>query len=163
MSENSVGILGSHKNKINIHNSTISNNNRGIIPAEAAQVSITGSTLSGNNHEAVTSGIGHYFELKNSTVRDNGAGICTGEGTFVDNTISNNDGYGIQLVGLIAPGSLGESTIVGNEIRENGGAGINFVFSSGVVQKNTISNNQTGILPLQDLRLVPFIFLSTAE
>lgn len=117
-----------------------------MFPGEACDVSITQSTLSGNTLEAVGTSIGHFIDVKNSVVRGNGAGIATGEGTFVGNTISNNGGFGIRLIGLVAPMDLGTACIVGNDILKNAGAGIDFSFSSGDVQGNTIRNNQTGIV-----------------
>lgn len=146
VSDNLVGVEGGLGHQIDIRDSTIRDNGIGINPGEGSQLSITQSTLSGNDNEAVSTSLGHSIEVENSTVRANGAGIATGEGLFADNTISNNDGYGIRLIGLVAPADLGTATIVGNDIQGNAGPGIEFTASSGLVRENTIANNQNGIV-----------------
>jgi hypothetical protein len=146
VTDNAVGIRGGPKGRVAIRDSVISDNEVGVAPGEGARLSITESTLSGNSDAAVSTDLGHHTELRRSTVRDNGAGVETGEGTFVDNTIADNDGVGLRLIGLVAPGDLGTATVVGNEIRNNAGAGIEFASCGGVVRGNAITGNRTGIL-----------------
>lgn len=145
VSDTSVGITGFPKVDMNIQGSTIKDNGTGIAGNEAFGITITGSILSGNE-SAVTTDLGNFMEVENSTVIDNGTGIEAGEGTFVNNTITGNDGFGLRLIGLVAPTDLGSATIVGNEIQGNAGPGIEFTSSSGDVRENMIADNQIGIL-----------------
>lgn len=145
ITDSAVGIRGGPKRYIEVSDSVISDNGVGIGPGEGTRLSITESTLSGND-AAVSTDSGHVTELKRSTVRDNGAGVATGEGTFVDNTVADNDGYGLRLIGLVAPTDLGTATVVGNEIRDNDGPGIEFTSSGGTVRGNAIAGNGIGIL-----------------
>lgn len=145
VTDNVVGIRGGPKGRIAISDSVISDNDVGVGPGEGTRLSITETTLSGNSESAVSTDLGHYMELRRSTVRDNGTGIDTGEGTFVDNTIADNDGFGLRLIGLVGPTDLGSATIVGNDIRNNGGPGIEFTSSGGTVRGNAIVGNETGI------------------
>jgi parallel beta-helix repeat protein len=145
VTDNSVGIRGGPKGRIMLRDSVVSDNGVGIGPGEGTRLSIVDSTLSGNEDEAVSTDVGHSTELKRSTVRNNGAGIDTGQGTFVDNSIIDNDGFGLRLIGLVAPTDLGSATIVGNEIRNNAGPGIEFTSSGGVVRANEIAGNRIGI------------------
>lgn len=142
----SSGISGSYKPSISVRDSVIRDNNRGIISGEAARLSITQSTLSGNDEEAVSTTLGNFIEVKNSTIENNGAGIEAGEGTLSDNTITSNAGYGIQLIGLVAPTTIGDTTIIRNDIQDNSGAGIRFEGSNGVVRENIIEDNQNGVV-----------------
>ena len=146
VTDSSVGIRGGPKGRIAIRGSVISDNDVGVGPGEGTRLSITESTLSGNGDAAVSTDLGHYMELKRSTVRDNGAGIDAGEGTFVDNTVADNDGFGLRLIGLVAPTDLGSATVVGNDIRNNAGPGIEFTSSGGEIRGNAITGNRVGIL-----------------
>ncbi len=85
------------------------------------------------------------MEVKNSTITENATGIEAGIGTFVNNTIANNNGYGLQLGGLVADTSVGPITISGNDIRNNAGPGIKFTAGVGEVRENEIRENQIGI------------------
>jgi len=142
----SVAISGNYKPNISVQDSEIRDNEVGIVGGEAARISITRSTVSGNSGNAVATGLGNIIEVENSTIENNGAGIEAGEGTLTDSTIANNNGYGIKLVGFLADTSIGDTTIVGNDIRNNSGAGIRFVASNGIVQENTIEDNQNGVV-----------------
>jgi len=142
----SVGVRGGPKGRIEISDSVVSDNDVGIAPGEGTRLSITESTLSGNRDAAVSTDTGHVTELRRSTVRDNGTGVATGEGTFRDNTIADNDGFGLRLIGLVAPTDLGAATVVGNEIRDNAGPGVEFTSSGGDVRENAIVGNRVGIL-----------------
>lgn len=146
ISNTSTAIGGNYAPRISVQESEIHNNEVGIIGGEAARISITRSALRDNDGNAVATGLGNIIEIKNSTIEANGTGINAGEGTLTNNTIRNNDGYGIQLIGLVAPTDIGETTIVGNDIQDNAGAGIRFVASNGVVRENTITDNQNGII-----------------
>ena len=146
ITDTSTGIRGGPGGSIEVRDSVISDNDVGIGPGEGTRLSVTESTLSGNADAAVTTDLGHVMDLKRSTVRDNGAGIDAGEGTFVDNTIADNDGFGLRLIGLVAPADLGSATVVGNDIRNNAGPGIEFTSSSGDVRENAILDNRVGIL-----------------
>ncbi|WP_435074302.1 right-handed parallel beta-helix repeat-containing protein [Halorubrum sp. HHNYT27] len=145
VTDNTVGIRGGPKGRIEIRDSVISDNEVGVGPGEGARLSITESTLSGNSDAAVSTDLGHVTELRRSTVRDNGTGIESGGGTFVDNTVADNDGFGLRLIGLVAPADLGSATVVGNDIRNNAGPGIEFTSCSGAVRANTITGNRIGI------------------
>ncbi|OYR53843.1 hypothetical protein DJ73_06685 [Halorubrum sp. Ea1] len=146
ITDNAVGVRGGPERRITVRNSVISGNKIGIGTTEGTRLSITETTLSGNTDAAVSTNSGHVTELKRSTVRDNGAGVATGAGTFVDNTVADNDGFGLRLIGLVAPGDLGDATVVGNAIRDNDGPGIEFASSGGDVSGNAIVGNRTGIL-----------------
>lgn len=146
ISNTSTAISGNYAPRISVQESEIHNNGVGIRGGEAARISITQSTVRDNDGNAVATGLGNTMEVSESTIEANGAGINAGEGTFTDNTIRNNDGDGVRLIGLVAPTDIGETTIVGNDIQENAGAGIRFVASNGVVQENTITDNQNGII-----------------
>jgi parallel beta-helix repeat protein len=145
ISNNAAGIDGVPKTVIDVHNSIIKDNGVGIGPEEASDITITESTLSGNR-SAVSTGSGNFVQLNSSVVKDNGTGIEAGEGTFLDSTVTGNDGYGLRLIGFIGPLDLGDATIVGNEIRNNAGPGIEFTSSNGDVRENTITDNRTGIV-----------------
>lgn len=146
VSNGSTGINGELKTKITLRNSTIRDNGTGISPGEASELTVVDSTVSGNDGNAVEPDIGHTVEMETSTVSDNGAGIDTGQGTFTDNTISDNDGFGVRLRGFEADRSLGDTSLVGNEISGNAGPGVVFASSSGVARGNTIANNRNGIV-----------------
>ncbi|WP_144797945.1 right-handed parallel beta-helix repeat-containing protein [Halorubrum depositum] len=146
VTDSSVGIRGGPKGRIAVRDSVVSDNGVGVGPGEGTRLSITESTLSGNSDAAVSTDLGHVTELRRSTVRENGAGVATGEGTFVDNTVADNDGFGLRLIGLVAPTDLGSATVVGNDIRNNAGPGIEFASSGGDVRGNAIVGNRTGIL-----------------
>ena len=145
VTDNAVGIRGGPKGRIAISDSVVSDNDVGVAPGEGARLSITESTLSGNRDAAVSTDLGHSMELRRSTVRENGAGVAAGEGTFVDNVITDNDGVGLRLIGLVGPTDLGSATVVGNEVRNNAGPGIEFTSCGGEVGGNAITDNRIGI------------------
>ncbi|WP_198664562.1 right-handed parallel beta-helix repeat-containing protein [Halorubrum sp. 48-1-W] len=143
---NNRGIDGDRKQEISIKSSIISDNSTGISGSEGCNISINQSDLNRNDNIAVAGGTASWVELEDSSVRDNGSGISSGEGTFVDSIISDNDGYGIELIGLVASADLGDTTIVGNTIQNNAGTGINFLYSNGTVRENVIANNNNGVI-----------------
>lgn len=146
VSDTSIGIIGPIQVTVTIRDSILKNNGVGIGTTEAFGITITESILSGNNVAVSTNDEGNIMEVENSTIVDNGRGIEAGVGTFVNNTIADNDGYGLQLGGLIAPADVGPVTIVGNNIRNNAGPGIEFTSAVGSVRENTITNNQSGVV-----------------
>jgi len=146
ISDTSVGIGGVLQVDVDITNSILKNNGIGIGYSEAFGITITESTLSGNDIAVITNEEGNIMEVKDSEIVENGNGITAGVGEFRNNTIADNDGYGLQLGGLIAGASFGPSTIAGNEIRNNSGAGIKFTSATGTVRENTIMNNGSGIV-----------------
>jgi parallel beta-helix repeat protein len=146
VSNTSVGIAGDLQVSVEITNSVLKGNNIGIGYSEAFGITITESILSGNGLAVYTNEEGNNMEVKDSAIVENGNGITAGIGTFVNNTIADNRGYGLQLGGLVADTSLGPITITGNEIRNNTGPGIRFTSAVGSVRENTITNNQSGIV-----------------
>ena len=145
VTDSSAGIRSESEGHIAIRESVISDNYVGVGLGEGTRLSITESTLSGNSDAAVSTDLGHYMELKRSTVRENGSGIAAGAGAFVDNAVIDNDGFGLRLIGLVAPTDLGSATVVGNEVRNNAGPGIEFTSSGGEVRENAIADNRIGI------------------
>jgi len=145
ITDSSAGIRGGAEANITVRDSVVSDNSVGVGPGDGARVSITESTLSGNRDAAVSTDLGHSMELRRSTVRENGAGVAAGEGTFVDNVITDNDGVGLRLIGLVGPTDLGSATVVGNEVRNNAGPGIEFTSCGGEVGGNAITDNRIGI------------------
>jgi hypothetical protein len=145
VADNAAGITGSLKSNMNIRNSVLRDNEVGISGNEAFGITIIESTLRGNG-SAVTTGDGNIMEIEDSAIENNDAGISAGVGTFTNNTFANNGGYGLQLIGLIAPADFGPITIVGNNILNNAGPGIEFTSGVGTVRENTITNNESGIV-----------------
>lgn len=145
VTDSAVGVRGAPKGLIAIRDSVVADNDLGVGPGEGARLSITESTLSGNRDAAVSTDLGHSMELRRSTVRDNGTGVEAGEGTFVDNTIADNDGFGLRLIGFVGPTNLGSATIAGNDIPNNAGPGIEFTSCGGEVRENVIVDNRVGI------------------
>lgn len=146
VSNTSLGIDGDIQVNVSVRDSIIKNNRVGIGTTEAFGITITESTLSGNEVAVSTNLEGNIMEVEDSTVTDNGDGIEAGIGRFIDNTITDNDGYGLQLGGLEGPADVGPITIAGNEIRNNAGPGIEFNSAVGTVRENTITGNQSGVV-----------------
>ncbi|WP_435074623.1 right-handed parallel beta-helix repeat-containing protein [Halorubrum sp. HHNYT27] len=146
ISNTSAAISGNYRPRITLQDSELRDNGTGISGGEAARVSIRQSTISGHDGQAVFTDLGNFIGVENSVIEDNGAGIDVGQGTITDSTIADNDGYGIKLIGLVAPADVGETTLVGNDIQNNSGAGILFKASNGTVRENTIADNQNGVV-----------------
>lgn len=146
VSNTSLGIDGDIQVDVSVRNSIIKDNRIGIGTTEAFGITITESTLSGNEVAVSTNREGNIMEVEDSTITDNGDGIEAGIGTFVNNTITDNDGYGLQLGGLEGPADVGPITIAGNDIRNNAGPGIEFNSAVGTVRENTITDNQSGVV-----------------
>lgn len=130
---------GIHINRGHVGDNTISGNaGSGIIVEGDAW--ITGNTVSSNGQHGVL--VGNWAEIRNNTISGNGGdGLRVGPGaaSVLDNTIQNNSGKGVALVGGDG------SRVAGNTIADNDDHGIFSDTSNNLISANQITNNKDGI------------------